>query len=148
MIVRNEKKGVSKEIIEKTQKTIESLGLIAHVSEGKERVVIGAVGSDAAQYRDQLSMLKGVEEIIRIQKPYKFVSREFQEHDTILEIGSEKIGGKNIQIIAGPCTVENKDDLFAIAHAVKASGAKFFAGWGILNHELLLIHFKAWEKRG
>ncbi|HKA34109.1 MAG TPA: 3-deoxy-7-phosphoheptulonate synthase, partial [Candidatus Binatia bacterium] len=94
------------EEIQKVIDRIESFGLRAHVSEGKERTIIGAIGDERLLADQSLESFPGVEKVLPILKPYKLVSREFQEHNTVIEIDGLEIGGKKIHVMAGPCSVE------------------------------------------
>jgi 3-deoxy-7-phosphoheptulonate synthase len=120
--------GHTQEEFEKITKKIEDLGLIPHISKGKERTVIGVVGEDAIAHREQLELLPGVEKIIPILKPYKLVSREFKDTNTIVEVDGVKIGSNEIQVIAGPCSVEGREMLFTVARQVKEAGARLLRG--------------------
>ena len=83
------KKGALTPEIDQVKAKIESLGLIAHVSIGKEQAVIGAVGSEAQKFRDQLLLLKGVEDVVPIRKPYKFVSLEFKSERSVIDVADK-----------------------------------------------------------
>ncbi|MFH2012954.1 MAG: 3-deoxy-7-phosphoheptulonate synthase [Pseudomonadota bacterium] len=109
-------------------KKIEDLGLSVHISKGKERTIIGAIGEDAILHSQSLESLPGVEKIVPILKPYKLVSRDFKKEDTIINSNGIEIGGNKIQIIAGPCSVEGRDMLLDVAQSVKATGATFLRG--------------------
>jgi 3-deoxy-7-phosphoheptulonate synthase len=109
-------------------KRIESAGLKTHVSQGVERTIIGVVGQIYPELQDMLEMLHGVDEVIRVSKPYKLSSREFHPLDTTVNVGDITIGGKEIVIIAGPCAVETEEQLFETANAVKAAGANMLRG--------------------
>jgi 3-deoxy-7-phosphoheptulonate synthase len=109
-------------------KRIESAGLKTHVSQGVERTIIGVVGQIYPELQDMLEMLHGVDEVIRVSKPYKLSSREFHPLDTTVEIGDITIGGKEIIVMAGPCAVESEQQLFETASAVKAAGANILRG--------------------
>lgn len=122
------KKGSSEAITTNLQAHIEGLGLVAHVSRGEEQTVIGVVGLKAPNFYDELSLLNGVDHIIRIQKPYKIVSREFQKENSVVSIDGVPIGGKAIQMIAGPCTVESEAQMFQSAASVKQSGCLLMRG--------------------
>jgi 3-deoxy-7-phosphoheptulonate synthase len=115
-----------KTVVEK----IKSFGLGAHLSQGAERTVIGAIGAKVGLEKSILETLPGVSEIIPISKPYKVVSREFQEKDSVITLGGKvKIGGDSpVVIMAGPCAVENKERLLDIARAVKKAGAHCLRG--------------------
>ncbi len=107
---------------------IESSGLKTHVSQGVERTIIGAVGQIFPELQDTLEMLHGVDEVIRVSKPYKLSSREFHPLDTTVKVGDVTIGGKEIVVMAGPCAVESEQQLFETANAVKAAGANILRG--------------------
>ena len=106
---------------------IKSLGLAVHISKGKERTIIGAIGDEAVLTSTPLDALPGVESVMPILKPYKLVSKEFKS-ETIISVEGIEIGGKAIQVIAGPCSVETKALLIDCAKKVKEAGAKFLRG--------------------
>jgi 3-deoxy-7-phosphoheptulonate synthase len=107
---------------------LESIGAAAHLSEGKQRTVIGAVGDRDAIQQLPWEAFAGVERAVPVLKPFKFVSREFQVEDTVVDVGGVKVGGGNFAPIAGPCAVENRDQLFASAEAVAKAGATILRG--------------------
>lgn len=107
---------------------IEQLGLKAHLSTGVERTVIGVIGDDRRIKKAQLSLLPQVENVIPILKPYKLASREFRTGDSIVRVNGVEIGGKEIVVIAGPCSVEGEEQLLLAAAAVKSAGAKLLRG--------------------
>lgn len=107
---------------------IEELGLKAHLSRGVERTIIGVIGDERLIKREQLSLLPHVEEVIPVLKPYKLASREFKPSDTVVDVAGVPIGGENIVVIAGPCSVESEDQLLATARAVKDAGARLLRG--------------------
>ncbi len=112
-------------------KKLEGRGLRAHISKGTERTIIGVIGDTSKITEDEENAIRampGVEDVMRILKPYKLASREFKEKDTTINVRGELIGGKKIQVIAGPCAVENKTILMAIAAKVKDAGAAFIRG--------------------
>jgi 3-deoxy-7-phosphoheptulonate synthase len=109
-------------------KRIEAADLKTHVSQGVERTIIGVVGQIFPELEDMLEMLPGVDEIIRVSKPYKLSSREFHPLDTTVKVGGVTIGGEEIVVMAGPCAVENEQQLLETARAVKAAGANILRG--------------------
>lgn len=109
-------------------KRIESAGLKIHVSQGVERTIVGVVGQIIPELEDMLEMLPGVDEVIRVSKPYKLSSREFHPLDTTIKVGGITIGGKEIVVMAGPCAVESEQQLLETARAVKAAGATILRG--------------------
>lgn len=113
--------------IEHVVEKIKSLGLAVHISKGKERTIIGAIGDEAVLTSIPLDALPGVESVMPILKPYKLVSKEFKS-ETIINVEGVEIGGKTIQVIAGPCSVETKALLIDCAKKVKEAGARFLRG--------------------
>ena len=109
-------------------KRIESAGLKTHVSQGVERSIVGVVGQIFPELEDMLEVLPGVDEVIRVSKPYKLSSREFHPLDTTIKVGGITIGGKEIVVMAGPCAVESEQQLLETARAVKAAGATILRG--------------------
>jgi 3-deoxy-7-phosphoheptulonate synthase len=107
---------------------LKRIGCEAHVSNGRDRTVIGAVGD-----RDRIQQLpweamSGVERAIPVLKPFKLVSREFQPSDTVVVVGGARIGGGCFATIAGPCAVETRDQVMRTAEAVKKAGATVLRG--------------------
>ncbi len=112
-------------IIEK----VKSLGLTAHLSKGAERTIIGVIGPEDLIRVTPLEVFPGVENVIPVLAPFRLVSREFQKEDSVINLGKGvKIGGKEIVVMAGPCTIENIDNLFEIAREVKKAGATVLRG--------------------
>jgi len=122
------KPGTTKQGVEELVKKIEELGFRAHISQGAERTVIGVIGENAIAAREVFEGFFTVESITPISKPYKLVSREFKKEDTVIKIGDVVIGGKDIVVMAGPCSVEKEDLLISIANSVKKAGAKILRG--------------------
>jgi 3-deoxy-7-phosphoheptulonate synthase len=114
--------------VKKVATLIEELGFQPHISKGSERTIIGVIGDERKIKREQLSLLPHVENVIAILKPYKLASRDFKQTNTIVDVAGVKIGGKEVVIIAGPCSVENEDQILQTAEAVKKSGAKLLRG--------------------
>jgi 3-deoxy-7-phosphoheptulonate synthase len=109
---------------------IEQLGFRAHPLPGAQRTAIGITGNKGEVERGNLEELSGVAEVIRVSKAYKLASRDVKEEDTIIQFpGTDaSIGGRNLAIVAGPCSIETPDQAFAIAERVAAAGAQFFRG--------------------
>jgi 3-deoxy-7-phosphoheptulonate synthase len=107
---------------------LEDIGAEAHVSEGQFRTVIGAVGDRDVIQQLPWEAFEGVERAVPVLKPFKFVSRDFQSDDTVLEVGGVKVGGGNFAAMAGPCAVESRDQLFTAAEAVVGAGATILRG--------------------
>jgi len=126
MVVMRE--GATEEQIEHVIDRLEKAGLGAHLSKGQFKTVIGVIGEREAISKVPLEALPGVENIIPIQKPYKFVSREFQSEDTVIDVGGSLLGGDNFAVIAGPCSVETEEQMELAAVKVKEAGATFLRG--------------------
>jgi len=112
-------------------KKLEAKGLKATVSRGTEKTVIGVIGDTSRITEDEenaVRVMKGVEDVVRILKPYKLASRDFKPQNTIIKIKGKIIGGKKIPVIAGPCAVESRAVMISIAEKVKAGGASFIRG--------------------
>ena len=107
---------------------LQSIGCEAHVSVGQYRTVIGALGDREAIRQLPWEAMAGVEKAVPVMKPFKFVSREFQAEDTVIEVRNAVLGGGGFTAIAGPCAVESRDQLFRTAEAVKKAGATILRG--------------------
>ncbi len=103
-------------------------GLEVHISKGENMTVIGLIGDTSKVDIDLIRSLDVVEDVKRIQEPFKNANRKFHPQDTVVDIGGVKIGGGNFQFIAGPCSVESESQIIGIAKAVKAAGAKLLRG--------------------
>jgi len=123
------KKSVTESEIDHIRERVEALGFRAHLSRGEVRTVIGLVGDHRGLAKEALLSLQGVEEVHAVTKPYKQVSREWREADTIVEIsGGIRFGGPEVPIIAGPCAVESDEQIFGIADQLRAMGASLLRG--------------------
>lgn len=107
---------------------LEELGLTVHVSAGKERTVLGAIGDERILQEQPLAAFPGVEKVVPILKPYKLASREFHPEDSVIDINGVCFGGNKIQVIAGPCAVENREILLQIANEIKNENVSFIRG--------------------
>jgi len=109
---------------------IESLGYRAHSIPGAQRTAIGITGNQGEVQAGTLDELPGVQEVIRVSKPYKLVSRDIKAENTVIPFRGTNatIGGKNFAIIAGPCAIESREQAMAVAERVAAAGAQFFRG--------------------
>lgn len=107
---------------------IKGLGLDIHLSVGENSTIVGLVGDTSKVDIDVVRSLDIVDSVSRIQEPYKNANRKFHPDDTIIDVCGNKFGGKNFQIIAGPCSVESEKQVLAIAKAVKQSGATVLRG--------------------
>ena len=109
---------------------IEGMGYRAHPMPGAERTAIGITGNKGEVERGNIESLPGVSDVIRVTKAYKLASRDVKEEDTVVRFAGTDaaIGGKNLAVVAGPCSIESREQAFAIAEQVAASGAQFFRG--------------------
>jgi 3-deoxy-7-phosphoheptulonate synthase len=109
---------------------IESLGYRAHSIPGAERTAIGITGNKGEVEPGTLEEMAGVQEVIRVTKPYKLVSRDMKEENTVVSFrGTDgTFGGPGLAIVAGPCAIESREQAFAIAERVQRAGAQFFRG--------------------
>jgi 3-deoxy-7-phosphoheptulonate synthase len=110
------------------EERIRSLGLSPHAIPGAQRVAIGITGNQGALDTSLFETMAGVAEAIRVSQPWKLVSREVKEEDTVIDVGGVKLGGTAIAVMAGPCSVESKQQILEAAHAVKKAGAVFLRG--------------------
>lgn len=123
------KPDTTKDQIKHITDKIKKLGLKPWISKGQERTIIGVIGAEDTVRLAPLEVFPGVEKVLTILKPYKLVSRDFKKENSILDLGGGvKIGGKEIVVMAGPCSVEKEDLLIDIAKKVKAAGAKVLRG--------------------
>jgi 3-deoxy-7-phosphoheptulonate synthase len=107
---------------------IRALGLSAHPIPGAQRVAIGVTGNKGGLEPGQFETMAGVADAIRVSQPFKLVSREVKEEDTVIDVGGVPLGGKSLTVMAGPCSVESEEQILETAHAVKAAGARFLRG--------------------
>jgi len=112
-------------------KKLESRGLSVNLSRGTERTIIGVIGDTSKVTDDEEHAIKampGVESVLRILKPYKLASRDFQKTPTEIDVDGVIIGGNKVQVMAGPCAVENRSNIINVAEKVKAAGAAILRG--------------------
>jgi 3-deoxy-7-phosphoheptulonate synthase len=108
---------------------IKALGLTPHPITGTERKVVAVIGHTGGMDPDDLfGTMQGVAEALRVSQPFKLVSREVKEEDTVIDVGGVRLGGGRLTVMAGPCSVESKDQILEAAHAVKRAGASFLRG--------------------
>jgi 3-deoxy-7-phosphoheptulonate synthase len=122
------KREAGQEQVKQVIKVIEHFGLHAHLSKGEEHTVIGVVGDIRTVRHEQFLMLDGVDRIVPISRPYKIASREFIHENSCFPLDGVDIGGSGVVIIAGPCSVESRQNLLETAHAVREAGAHVLRG--------------------
>src|SRR5947207_6032075 len=114
--------------IDAVLQAVRTIGLRPHSLPGATRTAIGITGNTGVIDGRRFENLPGVAEVIRVSKPYKLVTLDLRPEKTVVRLGDATIGGDELAIIAGPCAIENRDQAFAVANAVKQSGARFFRG--------------------
>jgi 3-deoxy-7-phosphoheptulonate synthase len=142
------KHGAPEEDLNRVVEVIEELGYKAHLIRGVERTVIGAVGDERGKARlESLKTLSGVDDVVPILKPFKLVSRELKHDDTEIDVDGVIVGGRELQIMAGPCSVESREQILELADAVKAGGAKILRG-GAFKPRTSPYSFQGLEEEG
>jgi 3-deoxy-7-phosphoheptulonate synthase len=115
--------------IERVCHEVREMGFVPHPMPGPTRTAIGVTGNEGAiAERGRIQVLPGVADVIRVTKPYKLVSREWKETNSMVEVGNIEIGGTGVVVIAGPCTIESRDQTLDTARAVIAQGAMIVRG--------------------
>jgi 3-deoxy-7-phosphoheptulonate synthase len=123
------KEGASAEQLDAVVKKVESVGATAHVSQGEVLTVVGAIGDRDRIANLDLDGAPGVDRVVPIMKPYKLASKQFKHGEaTVVEVDGRRVGGSQFSLIAGPCTVESREQLLTTAEAVKESGASMLRG--------------------
>lgn len=142
------KNGTDKQKLEHVVQYLEAQGLKLHISEGVERTIIGLVGATQEQKANlNVESLDGVEKVMPVVTPYKLASREFHPEDTIVRVGDLTIGGDELQVMAGPCAVESREQMLEVAEMVKASGARILRG-GAFKPRTSPYSFAGLEEKG
>ena len=122
---------ISTDALDRLIQHVEDAGLRAHVSRGEHRTIVGCIGDERLLDEHRIASLDGVERVMPVLKPYKLASREFKVGSTVIALGDRAgttIGGTDVVVIAGPCSVEGRDMLFDTAHQVQAAGARLLRG--------------------
>lgn len=127
---------------------LEVMGFQNQVIQGVKKIVIGAVGDPLTSHAlKELTQMPGVEKIVPIMKPFKLVSREAQSEGSVIEVGNVKIGGRELAVIAGPCAVENREQMLQAAQAAKSAGAGMIRG-GAFKPRTSPYSFQGLEEEG
>jgi 3-deoxy-7-phosphoheptulonate synthase len=127
MIIVMKKDATARQIAGVTAR-IEAIGRQVHLSQGEERTIIGVVGDGRPIDRDQIERMAGVERTMPILRPFKLASRDFHAEDMVISLNGVEVGGRRVVIMAGPCSIENREQLLETAHAVKEAGATVLRG--------------------
>src|ERR1700726_5251216 len=120
--------GATKAEIDAVVERVHEIGLKTELSKGEERTLVGVIGGNAYAYKEAFSHLGGIHEIIPITKPFKLASREFRPLNTVVDVGGVKIGGPEVVMMAGPCSVEGEEMLLETAGHVAQQGARVVRG--------------------
>jgi 3-deoxy-7-phosphoheptulonate synthase len=140
--------GATRKEVDDVVAKAKSLELDVQLNIGTDKTVVAILGSNTGQIpTDIFAVLPGVESVTRIMKPYKLASREFQPHDTLVDCGGVEIGGKRVVIIAGPCAVENENQLMQAAEGVKKAGASILRG-GAFKPRTSPFSFQGLQQKG
>ncbi|PID60595.1 MAG: 3-deoxy-7-phosphoheptulonate synthase [Ignavibacteriae bacterium] len=127
MVVILEKNATEEEILN-VKTHLRNFGYKIHVSSGEQKTIIGAIGVNPGFDIRKIKILDGVADVYRVTSPFKLASRKFKEEKTIVKIKDVEIGGDKIAVMAGPCSVENEEQIFKLAEVVANSGAKILRG--------------------
>ena len=143
------KLGSTKQEVDHVCQRLREFGYKAHTIHGEERVVIGAVGKleNKQQVMDSIESAPGVESVVAVSQPYKFVSKESQSGKTVLRLNGCSIGGSEFAVIAGPCSVESEQQILATAEAVQQAGATILRG-GAFKPRTSPYDFQGLEEEG
>jgi 3-deoxy-7-phosphoheptulonate synthase len=120
--------GATEQEIEHVIERIREAGYQPHVTRGTQRTIVAAVGSGRRHEIEALQVAPGVDNVVPIAQPFKLVSKQVKPHRTVVNVGGVEIGGDKVVVIAGPCSVESREQLFSTAHAVKKAGASLLRG--------------------
>ena len=127
---------------------IEELGYKSHIIHGVEKTVVAAVGDERGKYRLQaIESMPGVESVMPVLQPFKLVGREVKQDDTVVDVRGVKVGGNRVVVIAGPCSVESRDQIIETARLVKQAGATILRG-GAFKPRTSPYSFQGLEKEG
>lgn len=126
IIIMNPKCG--DEQVNKVIKIVEGMGLQINLSKGATHCIIGCIGDTSILDPDKMLRVDGVDKVLKVQEPFKKANKLFKPEPTIVDVNGVKIGGGHLGIMAGPCSVENEEQIIEVAKSVKASGANFLRG--------------------
>lgn len=139
--------GASPDEVTSVVQRVKSIGLAAHLSQGEERTIIGVVGSLPPNLEEMLEVFDGVEQVLRVSSKLKLTNWDFHPKKTVIRVLDFEIGGDEITVIAGPCSVESEEQTMSAARAVKAAGAKMLRG-GAFKPRTSPYEFRGLGRRG
>ncbi len=141
------KPNASEEAVKKITAEIESRGLKSHLSKGHEVTIVGVVGAKPRLNGVNFEIAEGVDKIVPVTEPYKLANKKFHPEDSVITVGTALIGPGTLTIMAGPCAIENRDQLMETAFAVKKAGASFLRG-GAYKPRTSPYSFQGLEEEG
>lgn len=141
------KQGSQEKEIGEISRILESLGLGVHISKGTERTIIGVIGDKRVLNDIPLELMPGVEKLVPIVESYKLAGKTFKPEPSVVEVKGVKIGGRELVMMAGPCAVENREQILEAARSVKKSGAQFLRG-GAFKPRTSPYSFQGMEEEG
>ncbi len=139
--------GAKEEEVKKITDKLERMGYGVHLSTGENRTVIGVIGQRREEAAQAMEAMPEVEKVVFITRPFKLAGREFHPNDTVINIGNVSIGGPNLVIMAGPCAIENEEQLMQAAEGIKAGGASILRA-GAFKPRTSPYSFQGLEKEG
>lgn len=141
------KPNAPQEWVDQLLRDIKAKGLQVDISKGVRKTILGLVGNTAVIDRDQLLGYEYVDDVIRVEEPYKRASRAFHPEDTVISVGNTTIGGKQLAVIAGPCSVETPEQITEVAGDIKEAGATMLRG-GAFKPRTSPYSFQGLGKKG
>ncbi|MCI9361413.1 MAG: 3-deoxy-7-phosphoheptulonate synthase [Hungatella sp.] len=141
------KPNASLEAVEKVTSLIQSKGLQAHLSKGDEVTIVGVVGDKTKLQGSNIEISDGVDKIVNVTESYKLVNKKFHPESSVIPVGNTEIGPNTFTVMAGPCAIENHDQLIQSAYAVKKAGATFLRG-GAYKPRTSPYSFQGLEEEG
>ncbi|HHW12897.1 MAG TPA: 3-deoxy-7-phosphoheptulonate synthase [Firmicutes bacterium] len=121
-------RNASAEQVARVQEQLRNAGFGVHLSQGVERTVIGAIGDRSPELMSTVAAMAGVERVVPVLKPFKLASKDFKPESTRVKVGEAVFGGEEAVLIAGPCAIENEEQLMSTAEQIKAAGGKIIRG--------------------
>lgn len=139
--------GASEDEVNKITDKLKSMGYGVHLSTGENRTVIGVIGQRREEAAQAMEAMPEVEKVVYITRPFKLAGREFHPEDTVIKIGEVTIGGPELNIMAGPCAIENEEQLLQAARAIKEAGARILRA-GAFKPRTSPYSFQGLEQQG
>ncbi|OPL12593.1 MAG: 3-deoxy-7-phosphoheptulonate synthase [Firmicutes bacterium ML8_F2] len=139
--------GAEQKEIDRITTKLKNMGYGVHLSTGENRTVIGVIGQRREEVAQTMEAMPEVEKVVFISRPFKLAGREFHPENTVIEIGDLTVGGEKLVLMAGPCAVENEEQLMEAAVAVKKAGARVLRG-GAFKPRTSPYSFQGLEKEG